>query len=348
MATKKNCLSIDFILKRFSPGTSLRNALNDLLRARIGALIVIEKKGLSKIVRGGFKINSKFTPQRLVELAKMDGAIILSEDLRRIIRSNSLLYPSIKIPSNETGTRHQAAERTAKQLGAIVIAVSERKNKVTIYFGDKKHELENTSEILRRATETLQSLEKQKEIFDDSLINFNILEINNLVSKSDVCDVLKRIEIIRRISDIIKNYLFELGKEGVIVSMRLKELTQNILYEREMILKDYFIENYSEIDSLLCNMNFDFLIETSNLSRLLFVDENNDKIIESKGFRLINKTGFLESNINLLLSNFKNLQVLFNSDKSDFLGIFKNENFVDSLMENIDNLKDKIMSGKKI
>ena len=97
----------DFInvLKKFAPGTSVRTVIDDLIRAKIGALIVIDKEGLSNIIDGGFRINCRFTPQKLVELAKMDGAIILSEDLKRIIYVNTLLNPSIKIKTKETESK---------------------------------------------------------------------------------------------------------------------------------------------------------------------------------------------------------------------------------------------------
>lgn len=333
------------VLKKVSPGTAIRNALDDLLMARMGALIVIEKEGLSKIVSGGFRIDSKFSAQKLLELAKMDGAIILSEDFKRIISVNTLITPDVSIPVKETGTRHQAAERTAKQFGSITIAVSERKNKISVYYKDEKQELELTSEVLRRATETLQILEKQKDIFDEQIVNFNILEINNLVSISDVCNILKRIEIIKRIADSVRKYLIELGKEGVIVSMRLKELTRNINADREMILIDYFGNDYVVADESLRNMNFDFLIETSNISRILFGEENDKRII-TKGTRILGKTDLLEKDITSLIEYFGSLDKIFNANKEDFFEIFKNQNFVDSLSENIRSLREKIISGK--
>ena len=116
------------VLKMFSPGTSIRSALDDVLRAKLGALIVIDKEGISSIVEGGFKINCKFVPQRLAELSKMDGATILSKDLKKILYANTFLDPNVNIMTKETGTRHKAAERTAKQFNTIVVSVSERKN----------------------------------------------------------------------------------------------------------------------------------------------------------------------------------------------------------------------------
>ncbi|MEK6840399.1 MAG: DNA integrity scanning diadenylate cyclase DisA, partial [Nanoarchaeota archaeon] len=239
------------VLKIFSPGTAIRTALDDILRARMGALIVVEKEGLLEIVEGGFKVNCRFTAQNLVELAKMDGAIILSKDLKKILYANTLLTPSSKTPTKETGTRHKAAERTARQFGTIVIAISERKNKITLFLKDEAHFLENTSEILRRAAENLQILEKQKEIFNDLISHLNVLEMTSLTTTRDVCSVLQTMENMRRISENVKRYLIELGKEGTIVSMRLKELTKNLAKERDFLLKDYFGQKSLKADELL-------------------------------------------------------------------------------------------------
>ncbi|MFH1787318.1 MAG: DNA integrity scanning diadenylate cyclase DisA [archaeon] len=335
------------ILKLFSPGTSIRTALDDLLRARMGALIVIDKDNLINIVDGGFRVNSKFSSQRLVELAKMDGAIILSSDLKKILYANTLLFPDVRLSTKETGTRHKAAERTAKQMKTIVIAVSERKNKITLYFEDIKYELEGSSEILRRATETLQILEKQKEMLDDLLINLNVLEINNIATISDICGILQRIEIINRISDTVKRYLVELGKEGFIISMRLKELTRNLNQERRMILEDYFDSRLSKVDLILSNMNFDVMLDTTNLLKELF-GEIHDKSISPSGLRILRKINLNGENLEILINNFESLDNIFSVKKEDLIKIFKDENFAGSIKHDLDSLREKIMGGKKV
>ncbi|MEM4325738.1 MAG: DNA integrity scanning diadenylate cyclase DisA [Candidatus Pacearchaeota archaeon] len=339
--------SIIDVLKIFSPGTAIRTALNDILHAEMGALIVFEKEGIFDIVDGGFKINCKFSPQKLVELAKMDGAIIVSRDLKKILYANAVLNPSVKIPTKETGTRHKAAERTAKQFKTIVVAVSERRKKITIYFGEESYNLEDTSEILRRATDNLQILEKQREIFEDSLSRLNILEITNLTTMIDVCSILQTIEIIRRISENVKKYVIELGKEGVIVSMRLRELTKNISKEREGILKDYFKSGYLKKDESLKVINFDFLLDVHNILRIFF-GELHDRPITSKGARILNKTNILKKDIKILLEKFKTLDKIFNLDKDSLKEVFKNENLANSIEEELRNLKEKILVGKKI
>lgn len=334
-------------LKLFSPGTAMRNAIDDILRARLGALIVIEKEGLFNIIEGGFKVNCRFSPQRLVELAKMDGAIIISKDLKRILYANTLLVPDASFKTMETGTRHKAAERAAQQIKTEVLAVSERRNKVTLYYGKEKYVLEKTSEILTRATETLQILEKQKEIYDDSMVHLNILEVTDLTSSSDVCNVLQRMEIIRRVADNVKRNLVELGKEGIIVSMRLKELTKNLNQDRGFILKDYFYNREDKIEDLLNNMNFDFLLETSNISRMVF-EEMGEKQVFSKGFRLLRNANILEKDQGLLIDYFSTLGKIFNAEEKELAEALGKNSFVGSMKKNIDLLKEKILEGKRI
>ncbi|MFW5846889.1 MAG: DNA integrity scanning diadenylate cyclase DisA [Nanoarchaeota archaeon] len=335
------------ILKMFAPGTSLRSALDDIIGAKMGALIIIDKEGLNEIIEKGFRINSKFSQQKLVELAKMDGAIILSEDLKKILYANSVIYPSIEISSKETGTRHKAAERTSKQLGTIAIAVSERKNKVTVYYRGITYELVGSAEILRRAAETLQILEKQREAFDQTITNFNFLEINSCVTVGDVSELLQRFEIINRISDKVKRYLIELGKEGAIVNMRLKELTGNISKKEDIVLEDYFDSNAQQSREILRKMNFDFLLEKSNISRMLF-DELHDRNISPKGIRILKKSNLLEKHISQVIEKFGSLDKILSCNESDLLEALEKKEIAGLFKKEIEELKEKIMVGKEI
>lgn len=334
-------------LKLFSPGTAIRSALDDILKARMGALIVVDNEGLFNIVDGGFRLNSKFSSQKLVELAKMDGAIILSKDMKKILYANTLLSPNVRLQTKETGTRHKAAERTARQMNAISIAVSERKNKITIYYKNLKHELEKSSEILRRATETLQIMEKQKETLDDLFVSLNISEISDTTTISDICSVLQSIEVISRISDIVRRYLIELGREGIIVSMRLKELTKNLNKEKEMILQDYFYSDTKSINEEIKSINFDSLLETSNLPNLLF-GESHSKSISPKGIRILSKINLNEKEKDSLLNNFKTLSEILNSDKETLEKIFQNAKEAKLFIQDLDNIREKILIGKRI
>lgn len=339
----------DFIdvLKMFAPGTSIRTALNDLLRARMGALIVVDNGKIENIIEKGFRINAKFSPQKLVELSKMDGAIILSNDLKKILHANTLLSPKAGITTKETGIRHKAAERTAKQAQTIVVAVSERRNKISLYYKDTSYELAASSEILRRAAETLQTLEKQKEIFNELIDNLNLLELRRMVTINDVSIVLQRLEIIKRIANIVKRYLAELGKEGMVVNMGLKEATRNLDKEEKIILKDYFGNNSSFASKLLSKMDFDFLLEPMNISRMLF-EELHDKPVSPRGLRILGKTNLLEKHLLALIKKFKKLDKLLIASEEELFEVLGNEGLVTFFKEEIYNLRERISIGKKI
>ncbi|MGM0472314.1 MAG: DNA integrity scanning diadenylate cyclase DisA, partial [Bacillota bacterium] len=117
------------VLEFLAPGTKFREGLENILRANTGGLIVVgDDEEVLGIVDGGFNINSELTSTRLYELAKMDGAIVLSSDCERILCANVQLVPDPSISSMETGTRHRAAERVAKQTGKLVISISQRRD----------------------------------------------------------------------------------------------------------------------------------------------------------------------------------------------------------------------------
>lgn len=336
-AKKSNIIEI---LKLVSPGTVLRMAIDDISRAEMGALIVVDSEKIKEISEVGFRVNSKLTAQRIVELAKMDGAIILSSDLTKILYANVLLVPDVNISTNETGTRHKAAERTAKQAKTLVIAVSEKRKKITLYHGNLKYILKNTEELLSRATETLQILEKQREIFNELISNLNVLEISGLVVVSDVCSVLQRMEIMMRTAKMIERYLIELGKEGIIIKMRLRELLKNVEKERGFILKDYHAK-----EDVLNEFSFDDLLDAENIAQLLFLLASEEKV-QAKGYRILNKMNLDKKNSSKILNNFENLDNILSADGARLREVLGEE--AENFQKEFSSLKEQIMMNKKI
>lgn len=334
---------LEFISK-LAPGKSLRTALDDILHARSGALIVIDCVQLINIYEGGFKVDCKFTPQKLCELAKMDGAIVLSSDLKQILYANTLLVPDTRIPTDETGTRHKAAERTSIQVGTPVIAVSERRGKITLFYENQKYVLQNSENLLRRATENLHILEKQREICNDLIINLNILEITGLVSVGDVCAILQRMEIITRIMNMLKRYLIELGEEGTIIQMRVRELVKGIDELELIILKDY-LKNPEAAKKILSSMDFDGLLDISILSRILF-EISHDAQSHPRGYRLLAKLNLTEREIDSMISQFANFGNMLNADIESIRVVLRQR--TDVFRRELENLKEHIMVGKKI
>ena len=165
------------ILKMIAPGTELREGLDNVLKAKTGGLIVIgDSESVMKLVDGGFKIDQDYTPARLYELAKMDGAIVLSKDAKRILYANAQLTPDASISTAQTGTRHRTSERVAKQTNELVVCISQRRNVISLFKGNINYLIKDTSQVLAKANQALQTFEKYKSTCDDVLSTLNEFE----------------------------------------------------------------------------------------------------------------------------------------------------------------------------
>ena len=228
-------------LELVAPGTQLYEGLENILKAKTGALIVVgDSPEVLELVNGGFKIDAEMHPAALYELAKMDGAIVLSSAAKRILYANTQLTPDAMIPSYETGTRHRTAERVAKQTDQLVISISQRRNVITVYKSGWKYILREVSVILAKANQALSTLEKYRSVFQQSLTNLSALEFEDLVTLADVTTVLQRSQMVSRIASEIERYVIQLGSEGRLVHMQLEELMADIKDEGLLVFKDYF------------------------------------------------------------------------------------------------------------
>ena len=182
-------------LRAVAPGKPLREGLDRILQANKGALIVVgDGPEVLNICSGGFLLDAAFSPQRLSELAKMDGAIILANDASRIARANVHLVPNPNTPTSETGTRHRTAERVARSINVPVISVSEDMAVIAVYVNDEKHPLEPTARLLNRANQALSTLERYRNRLDEVSGALSALEIENVVTLGNVVSVLQRAE----------------------------------------------------------------------------------------------------------------------------------------------------------
>ncbi len=237
-------------IRLVSPGTKLRKALDEIMDAQLGALIVFinedEFKANLNVFQSGFKIDSPFSPEKLYELSKMDGAIIIDEGITKIIAANIHLVPDPYIPTLETGTRHRTAERIAKQFNKMVIAISKRRNVVTLYYKDQKHAFEDINFILTRVSQTINTLEKFRETFDKDLELLSFREIDTNVTLDFVCEILARGVEIKNISNDVLVNIVELGNEGRLSSLRLREVLKDLNDVMTLMIMDYSKKDLSE------------------------------------------------------------------------------------------------------
>ena len=319
--------NITEILKLIAPGTPIRDGLENILRARTGALLLITDNTdvLKQIVDGGFYINEDYTSSKLYELAKMDGAIVLSGDLKKILYANAQLIPSHEISTLETGTRHRTAERTAKQTGELVISISQRRSIITVFKGNDRYILEDTDAVLNKANQAIQTLEKYKKVFDNKLNILNEYEFNDIVTLKNVIVAIQRAEMVMKIVEEIQRQIYELGSDGRLVKMQLEELIGGLEKEEELIIKDYIVPGTGKkkrtTESVIQNLeelSYEDISKESVIAKLLGYEnfDNYDEVgVYTKGYRILSKIPRMPSNIvENLVDSFKSFQHILAAD----------------------------------
>ncbi len=311
------------ILKLIAPGTELRQGLDNILKSKTGALIVVgDTENVLDLVDGGFSINVDCTPSRLYELAKMDGAIVISSDLKKILFANAQLIPESTIETRETGTRHKTAERTAKQTGNLVISISQRRSIITLYKGNIRYVLEETSRILEKANQALQTVEKYKKVFDNKINLLNEYEFNDIVTLDNVLTALQRVEMTMRMAEEVKKRIIELGEEGRLVDIQLDELIGGLEKEEKLIIKDYIApgkkRTMDKVFNQIIELDYPELMKQSIIARLLGYEDfdNYDEVaVYPKGYRILSKVPRMPSNIvENLVKSFKTFQHILLAD----------------------------------
>ena len=314
------------ILKLVAPGTEFRQGLDNILKAKTGALIVVvDSKEVMDIVDGGFNINEEYSSSKLYELAKMDGAIVVSSDLKKILLANTQLIPSSSIETKETGTRHRTAERTAKQTGELVISISQRRNIITLFKGNLRYVIEDTAKVLTSANQALQTVEKYKTVLDNKLNILNEYEFNDIVTLDNVITSIQRAEMVMKVVDEVQNKIFELGEEGRLIEMQLEELVGGLEKEELLIIKDYIAQGKKKTAEKVLteieNLDYDELMNVQIIAKILGYErfDNYDELaVFTRGYRLLNKVPRMPSNIvDNLVKSFKSFQHILVADIPD-------------------------------
>ena len=283
------------MLSFIAPGTEIRDGIENVLRANTGGLIVLGyNEKVKGIVDGGFQINCPFSPSYLYELSKMDGAIILNDKGNKILIANAQLTPDTSIPSQETGMRHRTAERVAKQTGNLVIAISQRRHVITLYYGQLQYALRDIGVILTKANQALQTLEKYKAVLEQSVTNLSLLEFEEIVTFNDVIQVVQRFRMVLRIKNELLTYLNELGTEGRLILLQMNELLTHMENEMKLVLKDYaFIRavNVNEVLQHLQELSYLEAIDDHMFLKQLGYQGyiHLDEVKSPRGYRMLSK-----------------------------------------------------------
>jgi diadenylate cyclase len=314
-----------------APGTGLRDGLERILRGHTGALIVLGyDTAVEAISTGGFHLDVAFSPTRLRELAKMDGAIALSTDGERIVRAGVHLMPDPALPTEEAGTRHRTAERVAQQCGYPVISVSASMNVIGLYLGGPRYALHDSATVLARANQALATLERYKQRLDEVATSLSTLEIEDVVTVRDAAVVVQRLEMVRHIADEIAGYVVELGSDGRLLSLQLEELMAGVALDRELVIRDYLPRErepmgeevqlvIGELDALAAAD----LIEFATVARALgYAPDALETGVSPRGYRLLARVPRLPGVVvERLIEHFGELRKLLGASADELLAV---------------------------
>src|SRR5512144_2411199 len=284
-------------LEMVAPGTAMREGMDNIVHARTGGLVVIgDPDELAFLFSGGIKLDIDYTPAILYQLAKMDGAIVLNGEATKIAWANVQLMPDPTILSSETGTRHRTAERVSKQTTALVVAVSQRRDVVSLYVEGTKYILQDIPAVLAKANQGLATLEKYRQRLDQVSARLTQLEFDGGVVLHDALSVLQRAELVTRMAVEVERYIVELGTEGRLIEMQLEETMVGVAADKTALIRDYSVEdseqNLAMVQQALAQTPHEDVLDFGRLAELLGYDRKVSTLdfpVSPRGYRVIGR-----------------------------------------------------------
>ena len=282
-------------LRLLAPGTDLRLGINDIIKGHLGALIVIApREEIEPLCSGGLELNIPFSAPMLYEVAKMDGAIVVDDELSMILRANVHLMPDAAMPTSETGTRHRTAERVARQTDAIVVAISQERDTVNLYTGGARYQLDTVNDLLAKATQGLATLQGHRVQLERGADELTLQELRGDVSIDDVLNVLQRAEMAARMVGEIERNTAELGLDGRLVSMQLVELSEGVEEERLAIIRDYKnVDGDDVVLEQLAALKYGELVDLACVGRAMGYADRSGVEPRPRGYRALAHIGGL-------------------------------------------------------
>lgn len=314
-------------LKMLAPGTPLRAGLDRILHGRTGALVVLGNNSrVQHACSGGFAIDVDCTEQNLRELAKLDGAIVLTNDLSRIVAAGVHLVPAGDLPTAETGTRHRSADRTAQAAGVPVVTVSASMSIISMFYEGRRHVVETVPQVISRANQTLATLSRVVTRLTDLTDQFTALELAEQVTLRDLTQLAHRLELTRRLSVEMRYHTDILGVEGRMVAMQHADLASAFDGMADLLTEDYShnLASPAEFDlTRLHNFSEEELFSSHLVGQRLGFGMNPDleQPLATRGIRLLTKVGRLPTPLVTRLIDRFALQELFGASVADLTGV---------------------------
>jgi diadenylate cyclase len=204
--------------------------------------------------------------------------------------------PDPTILSHETGTRHRTAERVSKQTEALVIAISQRRDVVSVYVDGTKYILEEIPIVLAKANQALATLDKYRSRLDQVSTRLTALEFEGGATLHDVLTVLQRSELVTRMAVEIERYIVELGSEGRLIEMQLEETMVGTAAEKAALVRDYLCgdsdEAFARALEEIGRLGHQDLLDFGRLAELLGYDRKLNTLdhpVSPRGYRVLGR-----------------------------------------------------------
>ncbi len=308
-----------------APGQPIRTALDMIIAGHLGALICVgDSENVLAAGNDGFPLNISFTSNRLFELSKMDGAIVIDDDMNQILRANFHLNPDPSLATNETGMRHRTAARMSVLTDAIVISVSARRAVVNVYVKGKSYEIQPVTEIMSSVNQLIATLQTTRSTLDRSLLRLTALELDDYVTLADITDIISSFEIMQQAKAELKSCIVKLGNQGKLVQMQLEQLAgASMDTEYDLMIRDYASEssqdNARRIRERFSEMTAYELSNPKSVAEVLgFDDLDEDSVMTPLGLRTLSRVSVVRDGVaEKIVDEYGSLQDLMGDLKKD-------------------------------
>ena len=234
-------------IRNTAPGTPLRVALDMILAGHLGALICVgDTENVLAAGDDGFKLDVSFTANRLFELCKMDGAVVIDRDFTKILRANYHLNPDPSLPTSETGTRHRTAARMSLLTKATVISVSSRRSVVNVYVDGKGFQIKSVRDLFVLGNQLTVAMQNTRSQLDRSLLRLTSLELDDCVTLGDLTDIFYLFEVLMSAGSELDECIVQLGNEGKIAQMQREEYLSGVDEAYTLMIRDYAVDSSEE------------------------------------------------------------------------------------------------------
>ncbi len=309
-------------LPLIAPGTELRDGLDRIVQGRTGALVTLGNNArLQALATGGFAIDVAFTGTALRELAKMDGAIILNDALDRILFAGVHLMPDASVETSETGTRHRTADRVASQTGVPTVTVSASMSTISLFVDGRRWVVQRPEQLLARANQALATLARYATRLNEATARLSAAEVHDAAAVRDIALVAQRLEMVRRLQQEVNGYAIELGTDGRLVRLQLRELVMGLDQLGTQLERDYAGAAPLRLAPLAA-LDSDDLAHPALIARACGLGDDLGLRVSARGHRQLAQIAQLSPEVaETLVVHFGDLQALFGASTSDLLGV---------------------------